>query len=56
MILTGKTDVLEEKPVPMTLYPPQTLHEHLLDQIRSGLHDDKSVTNCLSQHVLNIRM
>jgi len=43
-----KTEVLEEKTVPVTHYPPQTLLEQLWDKIRSDLHGDKSATNCLS--------
>jgi hypothetical protein len=48
MIVTGKTEVLEEKPVPVTLYPPQILPERFWDQTRSGLHSEKSTNNCLS--------
>ena len=48
MMLTVKTEVLEEETVSVTLNPPQTLLEHLWDQIRSDLHGAKSATNCPS--------
>jgi hypothetical protein len=48
MMLTVKTEVLEEETVSVTLNPPQTLLEDLWDQIRSDLHGGKSATKCLS--------
>jgi hypothetical protein len=51
MILTGETELLGEKPVPLSLCPPQF---HMTDPgANPGLRGEMSAANSLSHEVIN---
>ena len=47
MILRGKTEVPSEKPVPVSLYPPETSHRQVCDQ-NLGLRCERLRNKCLT--------